>query len=246
MVQRARTASALNSAAASLAEGTAFGAGSLAWIRHARRREISGRFFCLDFNSRIERYQLIRDRELLHYLDPLRLQSIALDVRHRDPAVDPADAEPVKNIRHQLLKAHVLHTSDALGAAEIAVGGVAAGLSLAGVVDEELGDFTQSSPFLAVVHDDPDTALLRGLDADFDAVNEIRAARADVRTEDIRSIAFVVDAAGDHRARLRKTLDLAEETHRGAADRRPQRLQAAPGGQLAGPASWPPERRATH
>src|SRR5262249_3020553 len=120
MVQRARTASALNSAAASLAEGTAFGAGSLAWIRQARRREISGRLFCLDFNSRIERYQLIRDRELLHYLDPLGLQSISLDVRHRDPAVDPADAEPVKNIRHQLLKAHVLHTGDALGAAEIA------------------------------------------------------------------------------------------------------------------------------
>ena len=120
---------------------------------------------------------------------------------------------------------------------EIAVGGVAAGLSLAGVVDQELGDFPQSSPFLAVVDDDPDPALLRGLDADFDAVNEIRAARADVRAEDIRSVAFVVDAAGDHRAWICKTLDLAKEIHRRAADRRQQDLEVGTGDQLGKHAS---------
>src|SRR6516165_7332731 len=145
-------------------------------MRYPRRREISGSFFRLDFDRRIERYQPIGDRQLLHDLDPLSLECIALDVRHRDPAVDPADAEPVENVRHQLLKAHVLYTGDAFGTAEIAVDRIAAGLPLPRVVHEELGDFTKRSPLLAIVNDDPDPALLRGLNANSNPVNEIRAA----------------------------------------------------------------------
>jgi len=126
----------------------------------------------------------------------------------------------IRRIRHQLLKAHVLHAGNALGAAEIAVDGIAAWLSLAGVVDEELGNLTERAALLAAVNNDPDPAPLRGLDADSDPVNEIRAAGANVRAEDIRTVALVVDAAGDHRARLRETLDLAKEINRRATDGR--------------------------
>src|SRR3984893_13864291 len=203
IAQRARTAAALCStvapAVASLIEGTAFGAAKLCPIRGSRRREIPCRLLCRHFYRRIKGHQSIRNRQLLHHLDPLSLQRIALAVRHRHPAIDPAAAEPVENVGHQLLKAHVLHAGDAFGATEIAVGGVAAGLPFAGVVDEELGDLAQRPPLLAVVHDDPDPAMLRGLDADFDAVHEIRPARADIGAEDIRTVALVMDAAGDNR-----------------------------------------------
>src|SRR5215469_16626541 len=102
IAQRARTASALNSAAASLAEGTTFRAAKIAWVGYAGGREISGSFFRFDFDHCIKRYQSIGDRELLHHLDPLRLERLTFDIRHRDPAVNPADAEPVENIGHQL------------------------------------------------------------------------------------------------------------------------------------------------
>src|SRR6266481_2177052 len=204
MAQRARTAAALCSlvatALASLVEGTAFRTAQLSSIRGSRRVEIPCRLLCRHFNRRIEGHQSIRNRELLHHLNPLGLERIALAVRHRHPAIDPADAEPVENVGHQLLKAHVLHTGDAFGTAEIGVGGVAARLPLAGVVDEELSDLAQRPPLLAVVDDDPDPALLGGLDADFDAVDEVRTARADIGAEDIRAIALVMNPAGDNRA----------------------------------------------
>src|SRR5882724_997156 len=169
IAQRARTAAALCStvapAVASLVEGTAFGAAQLCSIRGSRRGEIPCRLLCRHFYRRIKGHQSIRNRQLLHHLDPLGLERIALVVRHRHPAIDPADAEPVKNVGHQLLKAHVLHPGDAFGATEIAVGGVAARLPLAGVVDKELGDLAQRPPLLAVVDDNPDPTPLRGLDA---------------------------------------------------------------------------------
>src|SRR3984893_3460974 len=197
IAQRERTAAALCStvapAAASLVERTAFGATQLGSIRGSRRGEIPCRLLCRHFDRRIKGHQSVRNRELLHHLDSLGLERIALAVRHRHPAIDPADAEPVENVRHQLLEAHVLHAGDAFGAAEIAVGGVAAGLPLAGVVDEELGDLAQRPPLFAVVDDDPDPALLSGLDADFDAVHEIRPARADIGAEDIRAVALVMN-----------------------------------------------------
>ena len=74
-----------------------------------------------------------------------------------------ADAEPVEHVRHQLLEAHVLHAGDAFGAVEIGVGAVAAALPLARVVDQEFGDLAEGAALLAVVDDDADPALLRGL-----------------------------------------------------------------------------------
>src|SRR6202022_675112 len=204
IAQRPRTAAALSSTAApavpSWVEGTAFRSAQLGSIRGSRRGEIPCRLLGRHFDRRVEGHQSIRNRELLHHLDPLGLERITLAVRHRHPAIDPADAEPVENVGHQLLKAHVLHPCDAFGAPEIGVGGVAARLPLARVVDEELGDLAERPPLLAGVDDDPNPALLGRLDTDFDTVNQVWAARADVRAEDVRAVALVVDAAGDNRA----------------------------------------------
>src|SRR5438132_757759 len=178
IAQRARTAAALSSCAApltasSLVQRTALCTVELTRIRCPRRGEIPCRLLCSHFDYRVERHQAIWDRSLFHYLDPLRLERIALAVRHRYPAIDPTNPEPMKNVRYQLLKAHVLYAGDAFGPTEIGVGRVAAWLSLAGVVDEELGDFAERPPLLAVVDDDPDPALLCGLDTDFDPVDEV-------------------------------------------------------------------------
>src|SRR3984893_16961258 len=225
--QRSRTAAALSSSAASagkssIVEGTTLGAAELERTGDAQRREIAGSLLRLDLDRSVERHQPIRDRDLLDHLDPLRLERVVLQVRHRDPAVDAADSEPVEDIRHQLLKPHVLHACDAFGAAEIGVSPIAAQLTLTGVVDEEFGDLAKRSPLLAVVDDDPAPARWRGRDADFYPLQEVRAARADVRAKDIRAVALVVNAAGDHRVRVGDTLDITKEIERRAADRRPQ------------------------
>src|SRR5438270_593154 len=103
MPQRARTAAAVSSSEGwSVVEGTADDAAELLWIGDAGRREVAGSLLRLDLDSRVGWYQSVRDRDLLHDLDALPCQRVAFQVRHRDPAVDPADAEPVEDIRHRL------------------------------------------------------------------------------------------------------------------------------------------------
>ena len=65
-----------------------------------------------------------------------------------------------KHVGHQLLEAHVLHAGDAFGALEVGRRRIAAGLALAGVVDEELGHLAQRPAFLAIVDDEADAAVL--------------------------------------------------------------------------------------
>ncbi len=161
----------------------------------------------------------------LDHFDALLHEGPVLHVAHRGPAVDARDPEPMEHIGHQLLEAHVLHARHAFGAGEIRLGAVAAGLALARVVDQELGDFAQRAPFLAVVDHQADAALLRHLDADFDAVREIGAAGADVGAEHVRPIALVVQAAGDARSRIAEARHVAEEIDGHAADRRQEDLQ---------------------
>src|SRR5215472_7633504 len=233
MPQRSRTAAAVKSCvASSIVEGTAPDAAQFLGVADPRRCEIAGGFLGLDLDRRVERYEAFRDRDLLPDLDALRGEGIALEVRHRYPAVDAADAEPMKNVRHQFLEPHVLYPGDAFGAAEIGIWAIAAQLALAGVVDEEFGDLAKGSPFLAVVDDNPDPAPLRGLDAHLDAVHEIRPASADIRSEHIRAVAFVVHAAGDHDAGIGDFFDRSEEIHRRAADRRQEHLDVGPGDKL--------------
>src|SRR5215472_3447486 len=233
MPQRSRTAAAVKScAASSVVEGTAPDAAQFLGVADPRRCEIAGGFLGLDLDRRVERYEAFRDRDLLPDLDALRGEGIALEVRHRYPAVDAADAEPMKNVRHQFLEPHVLYAGDAFGAAKIGIWAIAARLALAGVVDEEFGDLAKGSPFLAVVDDNPDPAPLRGLDADLDAVHEIRPARANVGAEHVRAVTLVMHSAGDHATWLGDLLDGAEEVNRRAADRRQEHLDVGPGDEL--------------
>src|SRR5215472_968548 len=228
--QRSRTAAAVRSPrASSIVESTTFDAAELLWGSDPGRREIAGGLLRLDLDRGVERHEPIRDRDLRDDFDPLRHERIALQVRHRDPAVDAADAEPMEDVRHQLLKAHILRAGDAFGPAEIGIGPIAAELALAGVVDKEFRDLAQRPPLLAVVNDDPNAALLRRLDAHLDAVHEIGAAGAYVGAENIRAVALVVNAARDHRVRVGKALDLAEEINGRAADRRQQHFDIGPG-----------------
>src|SRR6516164_8785131 len=140
--QRSRTAPAVSScAASSLVEGTAPDAAQFLRRGDPGRRKIAGGLFRLDLDRRVGRHKPRRDRDRLDHLDPLRGEGIALEVRHRDPAVDAPDAEPMKDVRHQFLEPHVLHTGDAFGTAKIGVWPVAARLALTRVVDEKFGDF---------------------------------------------------------------------------------------------------------
>src|SRR5690349_19357677 len=204
MPQRSLTAAAVSSCseASSVVERTTPDAAELLRVGYPGRRKVACGFFCLDFDRSIERHQPVRDRDLLHDLDALPRQRVTLEVRHRYPAVYPADAEPVEDIRHQLLKPHVLNPGDAFGAAEISVSAVTARLALAGVVDKEFGNLAERPPFFAVVDDYPAPARRCGLDADLDPMGEMGAASADVRAEHVRPVALVVDTTGDNRTRL--------------------------------------------
>src|SRR5271165_2951367 len=233
MPQRSRTVAAVSSSRGwSFVEGTSLDAVAFLRIEDPGWREIAGGLLRLDLDRRVERHQPIRDRDLRDDLDPLRCERVSLQVRHRHPAVDAADPEPVEDIRHQLLKPHVLHPGDTFGAAEVGVGAVAARLALTGVVDEEFGDFAERPSLLAVVNDDPDPALLGGVDADLDAVHEIGAAGADVGAEHVRAVAFVMDAAGDDGAGFGDLLHFAKEIDRHAANWRQQDLDVGPGHEL--------------
>src|SRR6185295_13991320 len=117
-----------------------------------------------------------------------------------------------------LLEAHVLHAGHALGAREIRFGAIAARLALARVVDEELGDLAQRAAFLAVIDNDADAALLRHVDADFDAVREVGPAGADVGAEYVGAVAFIVQATGDFCFGFAEFADIAEEIQRHPAD----------------------------
>ena len=102
----------------------------------------------------------------------------------------------MQHVGHQLLESEIGDAGDALGALEIGIGAIAAGLALARVVDQELGDLAECPAFLAVIDDQAGPALLCGLDADLDAVSQIGPAGADVRAEDVGSVALVVHPAG--------------------------------------------------
>src|SRR5215469_14957580 len=233
MWQRPRTAAAVSScAASSVVEGTASNEADLVRSTGPGRREIAGGLLGLDLDRRIERNEALRDRDLLPDRDTLGGERVPLEVGHRHPAIDAADAEPMEDVGHQLLESHVLHAGDTFGAAEIGVGPVTARLALARVVDEEFGYLTEGPSFLAVVDDDPDPALLCGLDANLDTVHEIRPAGADVGAEDVRAVALVMHSAGDHDTRFGDLFDSTEEVHRRAADRRQEHLDVGPGDEL--------------
>ena len=65
------------------------------------------------------RYHLWRNLDAVHYLNTALDDSIVLHIRHTNKVVDLRDAEPVQDVRHQSLKAGILHAGDALRTIEI-------------------------------------------------------------------------------------------------------------------------------
>ena len=119
-------------------------------------RIIAGGFFRRDLDVRISRNQVVGNGDPLHDLDALRDQRVIFHVAHGDEAVDALEPQPMDHVRHQLLKARILHAGNAFRALEIGRGRIAALLPLAGIVDQELGDLPERAAFLAVVDDDAD------------------------------------------------------------------------------------------
>src|SRR5262249_23910867 len=187
--------------------------------------KIAGRDLGLDLRPRVRRDHGVGQRHALVDADALADEGVALHVAHGGEAVDAGDAEPVQHVRHQLLEAHVLHAGDAFCALEIAVGPVAALLPLAGVVDQEFGDFAERAAFLTIVDHEPDAAGLRHLDGDLDAVREIGPAGDDVGAEYVGPVAFVVYATGQRRDAVAELGRIAKAVDGGAADRRQEDLE---------------------
>jgi hypothetical protein len=74
------------------------------------------------------------------------------------------------------------------------IGSISPLLSLAGVIDEELRHFSESSALLSVIDDHSTTTSLSGLDTLLNAVNEIGTTRADVGSKDIGAITLIMNA----------------------------------------------------
>src|ERR1700757_1820629 len=80
MPQRSRTAAAVSSSeASSVVERTTPDAAQLLRVGVSGRRKVAGGFFCLDFDRSVERYQPVRDRDLLPDLDALPCQRVTFE-----------------------------------------------------------------------------------------------------------------------------------------------------------------------
>src|ERR1700704_3266314 len=124
--------------------------------------------------------------------------------------VDPTHTQPVDRVRHELLEAGVLDSCHTFGTFEISGGCIPAFLPLASIINQELCHLTERTAFLAIVNDDAESARLGSTCTFLNTVDQIRATGADIRAENIGSIAFIVYAAGYLRARIREPCDVAE------------------------------------
>ena len=210
----------------------------------ASARVVARRLLGRDLHLRIGGHQLVGQRHALDDLDALRDERVVFHVAHRDQAIDARDAQPMHDVRHQLLEARVLHAGHAFRALEVAGRRIAALLALPRVVDQELGDLAERAALLAIVDDDAEPAGLRRARALLDAVHEIGPAGADVGAEHVRAVALVVHAAGDAGGRVGKLGDVAEQIDRRAADGRQEHIEVGPRHQLGEHAGRLLEQRA--
>ncbi len=138
----------------------------------------------------------------------------------------------MNGVRHELLEACVLDTGDALRAREVRCRLISTRLTLTRVIYQKLRHLSERPTLFAVVDDQSDAACLRRTNALLDAVCEIRAARADVRAEDIRAIALIVNPTGQWAHRVMEGCRVTEDIQRRAADRRQKNVQVATRDQL--------------
>ena len=148
-----------------------------------------------DLNLRIFGHKLLRNFNSVHDLDAGINDCIVLHVRHGNEVMDLGHTQEVERIGHQSLEARVLNSGNLLRTIEIILRRITALLALPGIVDQVLGHLTEAAALLAVVDDQTGAATLSRLDGLFNRMREVGTARADVRPEDIRAVAFVVNAA---------------------------------------------------
>lgn len=120
---------------------------------------------------------------------------IVLHVGHAEHPVDFSNAQPVENVGHESLEAHVLHTRNVLRSLEVFAGPIFS--SFPCIVHKVFGHFPKGSALFAEVNDHAATAFLRFFDGLFDAERQVGAACANVRPEHVASIALVVDTEGE-------------------------------------------------
>ena len=95
------------------------------------------------------------------------------------------------HVRQKRLEAHVFDSGNVLGTLEVLAGTVFTTFSC--VVNEVFGDFAECTTFLTEIDYDAAATLLGLLHGIFDTEGKVWTARADVRSEDIATIAFIVD-----------------------------------------------------
>ena len=205
----------------------ALGLSQFVGVGHRAGREVAGRHLGVDLDPRVGRNQRVRNVHPLADLDARAGDGVVLHVAHRHQAVDLADAQPVQHVGHQLLEAHVLHAGHAFGAGEVLVGGVAAHLALAGVVDQELGHLAERAALLARVRHQADPAALRALDALLDRMRQVGPAGADVGAEHVGAVALVVHAGGELDLGVGQVARVAEDVDGLPADGRQEHLEVA-------------------
>lgn len=92
-----------------------------------------------------------------------------------------------------------------------------------------LCDFSQRSTLFTEIDDQPYPTSLRALDALLDPIDQIGSARADVRTEHVAAVAFVVHAQGELLGRVREVGRVAKDVDGEAADGGQERLEVGSG-----------------
>ena len=142
----------------------------------------------IDLDPRVLRDQLLGNGDALQDRDALLHDRVVFHVAHAEHAIDLGDAQPVQDIRHQRLEAHVLDAGDVLRALKVLVGAI--GAAFARVVDEVLRHLAQRAALLAEVDDDAGAAGLRFFDRLLDPKDQVGATGADVTAEDVGAVAF--------------------------------------------------------
>jgi hypothetical protein len=129
---------------------------------------------------------------MLRYSQPSVISTCSIfnhSLAHTKHPVNLLDSQPVQNVRHESLESHVFDTSNVLGPLEVV--GRAISSSFTGVVDQILGDLSQSSSFLSEVDDNTAATVLCFFDSFLDTEDQVRAAGADIRSEYIATVALV-------------------------------------------------------
>lgn len=84
---------------------------------------------------------------------------------------------------------------------------------LTGIIDQIFRDFTECSSFLSEIYDHTTATLLSFLHSFFDSKNQVRTTGANVGTEHITTVTFVMDAQSKLDIRVGHLCGVAEDIH---------------------------------